>query len=403
MNLKGKTIVLGVSGGIAAYKACTICSQLTQLGATVKVILTASATKFVQPLTFQILSRQAVYVDTFAEEHPEVVSHIDLADHADLFLVAPATANVIGKLAHGIADDMLTTTLLATRAPIWIAPAMNGNMLAHQAVQDNMRTLRNRGVRFIEPGEGLLACGYVGQGRLSEPEQIIEQVLLYFSAPKLPEQEWWRGKNVVITAGPTREEIDPVRYISNHSSGKMGYAIAEQAAGLGANVTLVSGPVSLSAPSQVNLIQVQSSEEMLQAVLKQYDQADVVIKAAAVADYRPTEVASQKLKKKDDILTLTLEKTTDILHHLGQIKKEQILVGFAAETNQVDEYAQQKLKRKNADFIVANDVTKEGAGFGTDTNIVTIFHSSGQQISLPMLSKKELGLKILEVVAKQYV
>lgn len=403
MILKNKTILLGVSGGIAAYKACMICSQLTQAGATVKVILTKAATQFVQPLTFQALSRQPVYVDTFDEKHPEVVSHIDLADHADLFLVAPATANVIGKLANGIADDMLSTTLLATRAPIWIAPAMNGHMLQNPAVQENIRRLQRRGIHFVQPGEGQLACGYVGQGRLAEPEEIIQQVLTYFATEQETspeEREWWQGKRVLITAGPTREEIDPVRYISNYSSGKMGYALAGQARKLGAEVTLVSGPVDLEQPHGVRLIPVQSAEEMFQAVVSQFNDIDVVIKAAAVADYKPAEKATQKMKKSEELLTLTLEKTPDILQYLGSIKKDQILVGFAAETNLVEEYAMQKLERKNADFIVANDVTQEGAGFGTDTNIVTIYHSSGKKVSLPMLRKEEVALKILETVAK---
>jgi phosphopantothenoylcysteine decarboxylase/phosphopantothenate--cysteine ligase len=411
-------IVLGVSGGIAAYKAATICSQLKQKGADVRVIMTKSATQFVQPLTFQTLSRHYVYTDTFDEADPAVVSHIDLADHADLFLISPATANIIGKLANGLADDMLSTTLLATEAPVWMAPAMNGHMLNHPAVQDNMRKLVERGVRMVSPGEGLLACGYVGKGRLAEPELIIAEVENYFRypspSPSLAQSEmmtptpssqdsWWKGKKILVTAGPTREEIDPVRYLSNYSSGKMGYAIAEMAVALGAKVTLVSGPVSLPAPEQVDLIAVSTTEEMYQAVLNKYDDMDVVIKAAAVADYQPTQVTEEKIKKTGDTLVLTLKKTKDILQSLGQLKKKQILVGFAAETNNVEEFALKKIEKKNLDFVVANNVTLEGAGFGTDTNVVTIYHSSGKKIELPLLNKKEVALQVLRTVADVYV
>jgi phosphopantothenoylcysteine decarboxylase/phosphopantothenate--cysteine ligase len=414
MSVEGKMIVLGVSGGIAAYKAATICSQLKQRGADVRVIMTKSATQFVQPLTFQTLSRQYVYTDTFDEADPAVVSHIDLADHADLFLVSPATANIIGKLANGLADDMLSTTLLATEAPVWMAPAMNGHMLEHPAVQENMRKLAERGVRMVSPGEGLLACGYVGKGRLAEPEQIIAEVENYFSNPAQVQSKtaplnssiqdsWWKGKNILVTAGPTREEIDPVRYLSNYSSGKMGYAIAEMAVALGAKVTLVSGPVSIPSPEQVELISVNTSEEMYRAVLDKYDDLDVVIKAAAVADYQPTKVIEQKIKKTGDSLVLTLKKTKDILQTLGQQKKKQILVGFAAETNNVEEYALKKIEKKNLDFVVANNVTLEGAGFGTDTNVVTIYHSSGQKVELPLLNKKEVALQVLRTVADVYV
>lgn len=412
MSLQGKMIVLGVSGGIAAYKAATICSQLTQRGADVRVIMTESATKFVQPLTFQALSRQHVYVDTFQEADPRVVSHIHLADHADLVLVAPATANVIGKLAHGLADDMLSTTLLATEAPVWLAPAMNGHMLAHPAVQQNMETLLARGVRLLQPGEGQLACGYVGKGRLPEPEEIIAQVVDYFAAGSQeqkslfslqedePTMAWWKNKRVLVTAGPTREEIDPVRYLTNYSSGKMGYAIAEMAAKYGAQVTLVSGPVSLQEPEQVEMVHVLSTEDMYQAVMSRYSQADVVIKSAAVADYQPVAKAPQKLKKSADHLVIELKKTKDILQALGEHKQNQILVGFAAETNDLEAYALQKLTKKNLDFLVANDVTLEGAGFGTDTNIVTIYHRSGEKLELAKLPKHKVAAKLLETVAK---
>lgn len=407
MSLQGKKIALGVSGGIAAYKAAIICSQLKQLGAEVKVIMTTSATKFVQPLTFQTLSGQHVYIDTFEEKDPSVVSHIDLADHTDLFLIAPATANILGKLANGLADDMLSTTLLATEAPIWVAPAMNGHMLQHPAVQENIHTLLKRGIRFLHSGEGLLACGYVGQGRLLEPEQILEEVKNYFNLD--PEAQdstltsWWKGKNVLITAGPTREEIDPIRYISNYSSGKMGYALAEVASQYGAKVTLISGPVSIQAPARVELIPIQTTCDMYDAVLAHYEQADVVIKAAAVADYQADHIAPQKIKKNDQHLILTLKKTRDILKTLGEKKKKQILIGFAAETTDVEEHALQKIKKKNLDFIVANNVTTEGAGFGTDTNIVTIYKKSGEKRELPLQSKRNVAKNILQMVAETYV
>ena len=411
MVLEGKTIVLGVSGGIAAYKACTLCSRLTQKGAGVRVVMTRSATKFVQPLTFQSLSRHQVYTDTFAEQDPSVIAHIDLADHADLILVAPATANIIGKLAGGIADDMLSTTLLATEAPIWMAPAMNGHMYAHPAVQDNMNKLKSWGVHFLEPGEGQLACGYVGRGRLAEPEQILERVERFFRDEQLPSAknvqnrlagqhaQWWQGKRLLVTAGPTREAIDPVRYLSNHSSGKMGYAVAETGAALGAEVTLVSGPTDLKDPPDIKVVRVTTTADMYQAVLNEFAKTDVVVKAAAVADYRPQHVSSQKIKKDEDRLQITLEKTEDILHALGQRKTDQILVGFAAETNDVEEHARQKMHKKNLDFIVANNVTEAGAGFGTETNIVTIFHRSGGKRALPLLKKEEVALELLKMVA----
>lgn len=408
MSLQGKIIVLGVSGGIAAYKAATICSQLKQKGADVRVIMTKSATQFVQPLTFQTLSRNHVYIDTFEEADQNVVSHIDLADHADLFLISPATANIIGKLANGIADDMLSTTLLATEAPVWMAPAMNGHMLNHPAVQENIDKLVSRGVRMIQPGEGQLACGYVGKGRLAEPEEIIAEVEAYFHSIELtgpssspdPHELWWRGKKLLITAGPTREEIDPVRYLSNYSSGKMGYAIAQAAVELGAQVTLISGPVSLTAPVGVKIISIHSTEEMYEAVMHEYEQIDVVIKAAAVADYQPVQIEEIKIKKLEDTLVLNLKKTKDILLTLGQQKRNQILVGFAAETDRLEEHALKKLKKKNLDFVVANNVTTEGAGFGTETNLVTVYSKSGEKIELPLMTKLEVAKKLLRTVAE---
>ncbi|UOE57099.1 bifunctional phosphopantothenoylcysteine decarboxylase/phosphopantothenate--cysteine ligase CoaBC [Bacillus sp. CMF12] len=393
--LTGKKILLCVTGGIAVYKAAALTSKLTQAGAQVKVILSESAAKFVAPLTFQALSKHDVYTDTFDEKDSKVIAHIDLADWADLILVAPATANVIGKLANGIADNMITTTLLAASSPIWIAPAMNVHMYSHPAVQKNIETLYRFGCRFIEPSEGYLACGYVGKGRLEEPEKITETIGEFFKPSRLE----LTGRKVVITAGPTREKIDPVRYITNHSSGKMGYAIAEAAVSAGAEVVLISGPVTINAPAGLKLIKVESAEEMYQAAISEFHRADVVIKTAAVSDYRPKVTSEQKMKKQPGDEVLELERTKDILFELGQKKKKQILIGFAAETEQVDEYAQGKLKRKNADLIVANNVTSEGAGFGTDTNIVTFFKKDGSSEKLPLMSKKDVAVKILEEAA----
>jgi phosphopantothenoylcysteine decarboxylase / phosphopantothenate---cysteine ligase len=394
--VKGKNILLCVTGGIAVYKAAALTSKLVQAGAQVKVIMSASARQFVTPLTFQALSRNDVYTDTFDEKNPEVIAHIDLADWADLVLVAPATANVIGKLANGIGDDMVTTTLLATTAPVWIAPAMNVHMYGHPAVQKNIAEIYSFGYRFIEPSEGYLACGYVGKGRLEEPEKIIGHLNDFFEVPPSS----LAGKKIVVTAGPTREKVDPVRFFSNRSTGRMGFAIAEEAARLGADVTLVSGPVSLSCPPGVNLISVESAEEMYNEVLNRYGDADIVIKSAAVADYRPKITSDKKMKKQDGDMAIEFERTKDILKTLGEKKGSQFLVGFAAETNDVDEYASAKLRKKNADMIVANNVTVEGAGFAGDTNIVTIFLRDGSKRELPLLSKAETAKGILREIQK---
>lgn len=394
--LNGKRILLCVTGGIAVYKAAALTSKLTQAGAEVKVILSESAAKFVTPLTFQALSRSEVYTDTFDEKHPDKIAHIHLADWADLIIVAPATANIIGKLANGIADNMVSTTLLAATAPIWIAPAMNVHMYNHPAVQKNMETLKSFGYSFIEPGEGYLACGYTGKGRLEEPETIVELAVDFFSRKTAVLE----GKTVVISAGPTREKIDPVRFITNHSTGKMGYALAAEAIGMGAKVILVSGPVNLEAPKGAEVIRVESAEEMYDAVFERYGEADVVIKTAAVADYRPKQVYDQKLKKKEGGQSVELERTKDILFELGQKKSRQLLVGFAAETNNVEEYAKGKLVKKNADMIVANNVKQAGAGFGTDTNIVTIYKKDGSRLDLPLMSKNEVAKAILSEVVK---
>ncbi|MGZ9816522.1 bifunctional phosphopantothenoylcysteine decarboxylase/phosphopantothenate--cysteine ligase CoaBC [Peribacillus simplex] len=394
-----KKVLLCVTGGIAVYKAAALTSKLTQEGAHVKVIMSESARKFVTPLTFQALSRNDVYTDTFDEKDSSVIAHIDLADWADIILLAPATANVIGKVANGIADDMITTTLLATEAPVWVAPAMNVHMYAHPAVQNNMETLRSFGYQFIEPGEGYLACGYVGKGRLEEPETIVEHLNRYFGERKT-EQQPLKGKKYLITAGPTREAIDPVRYVTNHSSGKMGYALAEQAIEMGAEVTLITGPVNLTPPSKARVIPVESAADMYDAVFDQFDSSDVVIMTAAVADYKPKIYHAQKMKKQPGENVIEFERTKDILKELGENKTHQILVGFAAETNNVEEYARGKLVKKNADMIVANNVTVAGAGFGTDTNIVTIYDKDGSTTELPKMSKADIAKSILAEVSR---
>lgn len=394
--LKNRNILLGVCGGIAVYKAAALTSKLVQAGANVKVIMTKSACEFVSPLTFQALSRHEVYTNTFEEPNPRVIAHIDAADWADLVIVAPATANIIGKLASGIADDMLTTTLLATTAPVWIAPAMNVHMYDHPAVKRNIGILYQDGYRFIEPSEGYLACGYVGKGRLEEPKRIVELAEEHFSGGRMGPL---KGKHVVVTAGPTREQIDPVRFFSNRSTGKMGYAIAEEAAKLGARVTLVSGPTSLEAPSAVDVVRVNSADDMYDAVLSVFEDADIVFKTAAVADYKPKYVHDQKMKKKDGSLVIELERTKDILKELGQRKTKQILIGFAAETQHVEEYAQKKLASKNLDMVVANNITAEGAGFGTETNIVTVFYKNGDKKAHPLMTKREVASEILKDAA----
>lgn len=392
--LANKKILLCVSGGIAVYKAVALVSKLSQAGATVKVIMTESATKFVQPLSFQVMSKNDVYTDTFDEKNSQVIAHIDLADWADLVIVAPATANVIGKLANGFGDDMVTTTLLATTAKVWIAPAMNVHMYDHPAVKRNIATLAQDGYEFIEPSEGFLACGYVGKGRLEEPEKIVALVEAFFLPKDLP----LKGKKVVITAGPTRERIDPVRFLTNFSSGKMGYALAEAAVRLGAETILVSGPVSLPIPLGVKIDNVESAEEMLQAVLAHFDSADIVIKTAAVADYRPKIIHEQKMKKQLGDSTLELERTIDILMTLGQKKSHQLVIGFAAETNNVEAYAQEKLIKKNADYIIANDVTRADSGFGTDTNTVVVIGKENYRKHFDNMTKKELAIQLFQTI-----
>ncbi|KUP08616.1 phosphopantothenoylcysteine decarboxylase [Bacillus coahuilensis m2-6] len=394
--MMNKNILLCVTGGIAVYKAVSLTSKLTQSGANVKVIMTKSAQKFVTPLTFQAISRNPVYTDTFDEKEPESIAHIDVADWADLIIVAPATANTIGKLANGIADDMISTTLLAATAPVWVAPAMNVHMYDHPAVKRNIQTLASFGYEFIEPSEGYLACGYVGKGRLEEPEKIVELVQHFFL-----EEKPLKGKRILITAGPTRESVDPVRFFTNRSTGKMGYSLAKEAVKLGATVTLVSGPVHLEPPTGLTMINVTTAEEMYEATLNSFEEQDVVIKTAAVADYRPVDISNNKMKKSEGELTINLERTKDILATLGHKKTHQFLVGFAAETDNVEQYAREKLIRKNADIIVANNVLVEGAGFGTDTNKVVMYMKSGESKPLPLQTKDSVAKNILLEISER--
>ncbi len=393
--LEGKNIILGVSGGIAAYKACELVSRLKKLNANVDVIMTQSATNFVTPLTFQSLSLNQVIVDNFSELKYWEIEHISLAKKADIIIVAPATANIIGKVANGIADDMLSTTIMATKASVVFAPSMNTNMYLNRIVQNNIEKLKSLGYLFIEPAVGRLACGDIGQGKMEEPE-FIEQKIIQLLIAKSD----LASMNILVTAGPTQEAIDPVRYISNHSTGKMGFAIAERAAARGAKVTLISGPTKLATPIGVLRIDVVSGKEMFEKVMEHFVESDIIIKSAAVADYTPAEVSTQKLKKKDDELNIKLNKNTDILFELGRIKGDKVLVGFAMETQDLIENAKSKLDKKNADLIIANDLNVEGAGFGTETNVVTIINKNGIVEKLPMMSKIELANIILDKAFK---
>lgn len=391
---KNKNIVVGVTGGIAAYKACTLVSRLTQNGAHVKVIMTNSATKLVSPLTFQALSRNEVYIDTFLEKDPQKIAHIDLADWAHLFIIAPATANIIAKMANGIADDMLSTTLLATTADVYIAPAMNVDMYKHPAVMKNMKQLDEWGVHFIEPGDGYLACGYVGKGRLEEPENILKVIESHQAKKTL-----LKGKKVLISAGPTREGVDPVRFFSNHSSGKMGFALAEAAAQFGADVTLVTGPVHLKTKqATIKRVNVISAQDMYDAIVERFDDQDIVIKAAAVADYRPKITYMEKMKKQPGDMAIEMERTKDILQSLGERKTNQFLVGFAAETSDHLRRGAEKLKRKNLDAIVINNIAQSGAGFGKNTNIVTYLNKKREQTYLPLALKEDIAKDLIELI-----
>ncbi len=393
-GLQGRNILLGVTGGIAAYKAVELLRLLVKEGARVWTVMTRSATEFVGPLTFQTLSGNAVRTDLFSPTQEGEIEHIGLADRAHLAVVAPATANIIGKMAHGIADDMLSTVLLAVRCPVVVCPAMNVNMYEHPAVQENLRTLKARGVRIVEPQEGELACGWEGKGRLADLEHILEAMRAAVSPQDLA------GEHVLVTAGPTWEAMDPVRFISNRSSGKMGFAVARVAMRRGAQVTLVSGPAQLIPPPGARLVSVTSAQEMHQAVMDHLKEATVVVKAAAVADYRPKRFHTQKMKKGEGGLSLSLERTKDILSEVGAKKGNRLLIGFAAETQQLRRNAQEKLRKKNLDWIVANDVTKPGAGFGTETNQVLILHRDGTVQDLPQMGKEDVAWAILDLVVR---
>lgn len=398
MKLTGKTVVLGITGGIAAYKACELASRLRKAGAETHVIMTKNACEFVAPLSFETLTNHPVVTDTFARPETWEVEHVALAKKADIFVIAPATANIMAKMACGIADDMLSTTVLATKAPVLIAPAMNTGMWVNTATQQNAETLKQRGVHFVGPEGGYLACGDEGAGRMSEPETIFEAI----AAILCPRQDM-AGLNVLVTAGPTRESLDPVRYITNHSSGKMGYAIAEAAQKRGANVTLLSGPVQLKAPDGVQVVDITSTQDLYDRMMERCDNQQIIIQAAAPADFTPAEYAEEKIKKDDDgNVTFIMKQTQDVAKAVGQRKqKGQVLIGFAAETEKVTEHAMKKLDKKNLDMIVANDVTKPGAGFNVDTNIVTFITRDGME-DMPQLSKADVAEVLLDRAMKLY-
>lgn len=390
-----KHVVMGVTGSIAAYKACDIISALRKSGVDVHVILTHAGAEIITPLTLETISGNRVVKDMFDSDRHFEVEHISLAKLADLFLVAPATANFIGKMASGIADDMLTTTVMATTAPVMIAPAMNTNMYLDAATQANIETLKRRGCEFIAPATGHLACGDEGIGKLAAVEDIVRAVL-----DKLNVKRDLEGKRVLVTAGPTREAIDPVRYITNRSSGKMGYAIAEAAAERGADVTLISGPVSLRTPDGVKRVDIVSSDELCDSVIERFPGCDILVMAAAPADFTPAEFSSEKIKKGGDNLTLNLRATRDILKTIAPLKSNQKVMGFAAETHNVENNAIEKLRRKKLDFIAANDVTAEGAGFGTDTNIITLYGADGSREHSGMVTKREAADWLLDRLVK---
>lgn len=391
--LKGKHIVVGVTAGIAAYKAVELVSRLYKAGAEVKVVMTRNATKFVSPLVFGEISKHKVAVEMFENVQDWNVEHIAYATWADAYIVAPATANMIAKMSHGIADDMLSTQLLATTAPVFVCPAMNSNMYAHPTVQENLTILSSRGVHVLEPDSGLLACGVEGKGRLPEPQKIMDWVDFHLGKTKLLE-----GKTVIVSAGGTQEAIDPVRYITNRSSGKMGYAVALKAAQAGAKTILVSAPTDLAVPIGVERIIVRSATEMKEAIDSHYGSADAVIMAAAVADYRVAEVADNKIKKQET-MTLELVKNPDILASLGDRKQHQKLIGFAAETQDVITYGKEKVRKKNLDMLVANDVSKSNAGFDVDTNEVIFIYPGDQIVNLPNMSKLDVAERIIQALA----
>ena len=394
--LQGKTVVLGVTGGIAAYKMPNLASALVKLGCNVQVLMTQNATQFITAVTFETLTGNKALVDTFDRNFSFQVEHIAVADQADLVMIAPATANVIAKLAHGLADDMLTTTVLACNCPKIVVPAMNTKMYENPVTQDNLNTLRRYGWEVVEPASGYLACGAVGKGKLPEPEALL-QVILH----NLAHEKDMVGKKVLVTAGPTQEALDPVRYLTNHSSGKMGYAIAQAAARRGAQVTLVSGPVALKRLPYVETVDVVSAQEMFEAVTARAAEQDIIIKAAAVADYRPMVVAEDKMKKSDDALSIPLERTQDILGWLGQHRQPgQFLCGFSMETQNMVENSRKKLEKKRVDMIAANNLKVEGAGFGVDTNLLTLIAKAGLD-ELPMVTKEDAADLLLDRILKR--
>jgi phosphopantothenoylcysteine decarboxylase/phosphopantothenate--cysteine ligase len=391
-NEKPKSVVLGVTGGIACYKAAELVRLLVQEGFTVRVIMTRAATEFVTPLTFQTLSGHPVATELFSLTEESEIGHINLADQADVLVIAPATANIIGKIAAGIADDLLTTVVHATKARVMLAPSMNVHMYENPIFQQNVKKLKEFGYCFMEPTEGYLACGYEGRGRLPEPHDIVEEIHHTLSKKDLV------GEKILITAGPNQEPIDPIRYISNRSSGKMGYALAQAAVRRGAEVTLVSGPTALSPPARARLISVKTVAEMRVAVLDEFPRATAVIMAAAVADYSPVHYAERKIKRGNDSMQISLKPNPDILRELGIMKKQQVLIGFAAETDDLIDNASKKLREKNLDLIVANDVTQEGSGFDVDTNTVTILDRRGEVHPLRQMSKQEVADRIYDLL-----
>lgn len=393
--LKGKTVVLAVSGSIAAYKIASLASALKKLHANVQVLMTKNAVNFINPITFESLTGNKCLVDTFDRNFQYSVEHVALAKQADVVLVAPASANVIGKIAHGIADDMLTTTVMACKCKKIIAPAMNTNMFDNPILQDNLKILEHYGYEVISPAVGYLACGDTGAGKMPEPELLLQYILR-----EIAYEKDMQGKRVLVTAGPTQESIDPVRFITNHSTGKMGYAIAKMCMLRGAEVTLVSGPTSIAKPEFVHVVDVVTAKEMYEEVTKRAKDQDIIIKAAAVADYRPKSVSSEKMKKKDDDLAIPMEHTDDILKFLGEHKKEhQFLCGFSMETENMLENSRKKLEKKHLDMIVANNLKVEGAGFAGDTNVVTII-TGQEEVSLGKMTKEETALRILDEILK---
>ena len=393
--LKGKTVVLAVSGSIAAYKIASLASALKKLHANVQVLMTKNAVNFINPITFESLTGNKCLVDTFDRNFQYSVEHVALAKQADVVLVAPASANVIGKIAHGIADDMLTTTVMACKCKKIIAPAMNTNMFDNPILQDNLKILEHYGYEVISPAVGYLACGDTGAGKMPEPELLLQYILR-----EIAYEKDMQGKRVLVTAGPTQESIDPVRFITNHSTGKMGYAIAKMCMLRGAEVTLVSGPTSVAKPEFVHVVDVVTAKEMYEEVTKRAKDQDIIIKAAAVADYRPKSVSSEKMKKKDDDLAISMERTDDILKFLGEHKKEhQFLCGFSMETENMLENSRKKLEKKHLDMIVANNLKVEGAGFAGDTNVVTII-TEQEEVSLGKMTKEETALRILDEILK---